>query len=234
MGFFSKLANKALSGTSYPSSNAQTSKDSRPPMPEALSSMLRSDYFVALRGIRDEEIPKTVSNDPFPVMLKKKKNEGRDGYQVISQSDGTVVAWTYSERIEDAHLNPKQPTLAVLVRPIWEGMQYATLYLKKTEESKAETERLEALELWISVNADKWHGPENQKCFENCQILTDGKEKPTFIISGDGIILFEVTPRMKCYGEIAARAKETPRKVTRTDKYSGDYKDYYRVCISFS
>ena len=122
--------------------------------------------------------------------------------------------------------------LAEIHRPIYQMRDYIELYIPRTREAIEEEQKRDALKFWENIDATKWEPGDGERYdYHEVEVLTKNakaKGKPTYVIIGDGVKLFEVGPRMKMYTELVDRDGYKPRRLI-AERRTSDYGQYYHV-----
>lgn len=210
-------------------------KGEKPFMPDELSARLRNECIEATQCIYHQDtnakLPEVVE---LTVSKKKKDATGNQVYYLLTDS-GEVVGALTEDRFKKLMIKPGARVVADVIQPIYALTEYPTVYVRRSEESIKHEQELENLKVWVSIDANKWEIPMGDERYDfrggEFLIAKAGKQ-PTYAVIGEGRKLFEVTPRMKAYKEIAERSQYKIRRIIALKKTS-DYGDYYSTGFYF-
>ena len=150
----------------------------------------------------------------------------------VMLANGEIIGNVFPEQLEKAGIKKGEHVLAEIHRPIYQMRDYIELYIPRTREAIEEEQKRDALKFWENIDATKWEPGDGERYdYHEVEVLTKnakGKGKPTYVIIGDGVKLFEVGPRMKMYTELVDRDGYKPRRLI-AERRTSDYGQYYHV-----
>lgn len=231
MGLFRKVAGLAASRAASSIKKAVEKPDERPPMPGELDKHLRTEcvrVWLNEAGLAFTE-GRQMENVQVRVRKARKAEEGAE-YNV-SLTDGTVIGTMGQDGFLRSGVKTRGELTAEVSGPIWEGMRYGTVYIPIT----AERMKLREMNVWINVSTEHWTGPDGARVdATGGEILErrNGKGKPSYVVIGGDIRLFDVTSRMSCYSVVAERANLPLRRVIAEWK-DGEHGGYWRVGLYY-
>ena len=202
-------------------------EDNRPLMPDDWANHIQNECV----RVYSHEVEQNLTTVPDQVAVKLYKPvKGETAWRVYSL-DKKLLGHLIPDMAQDAGLEIGKTYYAEIVRPCWRFKNSHEMYIPYTVEALEAKKRKKALTLWINLDYDKMLGDKSDRMdYYDARIIVnrmDG-EKPIYGVIADERMLFQVTPRMKNYDEIAKRAKLPIRRIICELRVS-DYGYYYRV-----
>lgn len=204
----------------------------KPFIPDELRAFRQKECIKVANAIYFQDSITALGEGETKLTIRKAKDPNRLEY-IVSTTDGTAVGYLSAGEFERSGLKSRGTVRAIVAAPHYELEEFWTIYLPRTEEAIAAEAELEELQRWIQITDSHWYGPEDEYIdLYNCEWVLSADEKPTIALLADGVKVFDVTPRMKSYSDVAACTGHNPRHAV-CKRFEGEHGSFHRIGLWF-
>lgn len=231
MGLLGKLAGlaatKATNGIKKAMEKPDKNADNRPPMSQELADHFSNCVRISLTH-EGWELMQQQTQGRMAVRVRKARKPEEGAEYTVSLPDGTHVGNLSENDFLRSGAKTRGEMEAEVYGPIWQGENSGRMCLPMTEEAL----RRRDMKVYVNIDGKRWTGPDVVDGERGEILARSGKGKPTYVITAGGSRLCEVTPRMRCYEQIAERAGMGIR-LAFAERREGEHGPYWRLQLYF-
>ena len=227
MGLLKKAASFAAKKAADGIKKAMEKPDERQPMPQELADHFSNCVRVSLTH-EGWELMQQQTQGHMAVRVRKARKPEKGAEYTVSLPEGTHVGNLSENDFLRSGAKTRGEMEAEVYGPIWQGENSGRMYLPMTEEALKRRD----MKVYVNIDGTRWTGPDVVDGERGEILVRSGKGKPTYVITSGGSRLCEVTPRMKCYEQIAERA-DMGIRLAFAERREGEHGPYWRLQLYF-
>lgn len=227
MGLLKRIVALAAKKTVDGPEKVMEKPDERKPMPQELANHFSDCVRVSLTR-EGWELMQQQTQGRMTIRVRKARKREEGAEYAVSLPDGTCMGHLSENDFLRSGAKTRGEMEAEVYGPIWQGESSGRMYLPMTEEAL----RRRDMKVYVNIDGTRWTGPDVVDGERGEILARSGKGKPTYVITAGGSRLCEVTPRMKCYAQIAERA-DMGIRLAFAERRESEHGPYWRLQLYF-